>query len=122
MEIRKEQMDALGEAQEDSFRERLKEMLEEDYPEDCEDLGDTLDAVIHLGLERARAHGIEREKDIGLYFDIMFTLAYNFDTNPDYPWAAKILKQSGLSAKTKLQRVAALAQEALEQEAQNAED
>jgi hypothetical protein len=118
MQIRKAQMDAFAEAQEESFRKRLREMLLKDYEEDCEELGEDLDAVIELGTEHARSYGIVREDDIGLYFDVMFSLAYNFDTNPDYPWAAKILQQADLSGDEKVERVAKLAQQVIEREAE----
>ncbi|HLJ48944.1 MAG TPA: hypothetical protein VKU01_23170 [Bryobacteraceae bacterium] len=122
MRIRKTQMDAFGAAGENDFRDRLRKMLEQDYPEDVEELGERLDRVIDLGLEHARAYGISREKDIGLYFDVMFSLAYNFDTNPEYPWAAQILKRPDLEGPAKVERVAKLAQEAMEHEAEGATD
>ena len=122
MEIRQSQMNTFGDAEERNFRARLRAMLQQDYPEDCEELDDRLDTVIELGLERARSYGIEREKDIGLYFDVMFSLAYNFDANPDYPWAARILNQPDLSGERKIERVAKLAQQTLEREAESAQE
>lgn len=118
MEVRNAQVNALGRAQEEDFRRRLKEKLLEDYPEDSEALGeDKLDVVIDQGIERARSYGIAAEDDIGLYFDIMFNLAYNFDTNPKYPWAGPILRNPTLTAEEKLRQVSGLAQEALDREA-----
>ena len=114
MKIRKEQMTVFTEQQEKIFRGRLEEILLQDYPDDCEELGDDLGIVIDLGLKQARSYGIIREKDIGLYFDVMFCLAYNFDTNPDYPWARQILEDGNLSGTQKVERVAKVAEKVLE--------
>jgi len=118
LQIRPEQLNTLTAAQEADFRRRLRETLREDYPEDCEELGDDrLAVVLNDGIGRARSYGIQTEEDIGLYFDVMFNLAYNFDTNRKYPWAAKILKDTALTAEDKLRQVSALAQEELDKEA-----
>ena len=122
MNIRKAQMEALNKTAEGEFRDRLREMLEEDYPEEVEDLGEEqFEAVIELGIAQARKYGIEREKDIGLYFDVMFSLAYDFDTNAEYPWAAQVLNRKDLSGQAKVGRVARLAQQELEREEERAE-
>jgi len=122
MQIRSTQMLAFSDAEERGFRDRLRNMLQQDYPDDCGELGDRLDTVIDLGLARARSYGIVREKDIGLYFDVMFSLAYNFDTNPNYPWANEILNRPGLLGETKIERLARLAQQTLERETESAEE
>ena len=117
MEIRKDQLDAMARSQEEDFRRRLKETLLEEYPDDCEDLGEEkLGVVIDQGISRARSYGIRSEEDIGLYFDIMFNLAFNFDTNSKYPWAGQVLQNSSLSAEDKLREISSLAQQALDHE------
>src|ERR1700684_2106646 len=106
MKSRKGRVDG-NHGEDESQSSRLKAMLLKDYPEDCEELGEEeLDILITLGLRQAKSYGIIREKDLFLYFDVMFTLAYNVDTHPEYPWAREILKNPNWDGKEKVERLA----------------
>ena len=44
---------------------------------------ETLQAMVEIGVERARAHGFERAEDIAAFVAIMFEVAPNFDERPE---------------------------------------
>ena len=114
MKAVKEPVDELQKQEEQERRRRLEAMLQAEYPADCEDLEEDFALVIDHGIARAESYGILEEKDITLYFHVMFALAFNFDTNPEFPWACEILKQKDLPPAERVLRVAQRAQEELE--------
>lgn len=92
---------------EQTLRRQLKKMLLTEYSEECEVLGaEKLTTVVDQGLSRAKSHGFEAEEDVELYFDIMFSLAFDFDTDPKFPWAQEILGTTNLSPEEKLKALA----------------
>ena len=116
MKAVKEPVDELMDKEAAERRERLEAMLLAEYPTDCEDLEEDFALIIDHGLARAKAYGIVEEKDVTLYFHVMFALAFNFDTNADFAWAADILKRKDLPASQRVLLVAQKAQEELEEQ------
>lgn len=58
----------------------------------CEILGvEGVRKVIRRGMERAAAHGFTNRGPLRLYLEAMFMLGSDFDTDPQLPWAARIL-------------------------------
>ena len=92
--IRPEQMTAFSEAARQSFEDRMVVHLQRFFPAQCESLGEgEVRIVIRCGIERAREYGIRAERDVCKYVDIMFAFGRDFDRNPDFPWARRILKE-----------------------------
>lgn len=52
---------------------------------------DTVRAVIRLGLQRARGHGLTTRGPVRYHIDLMLAFGCDFDTDPQYPWVAASL-------------------------------
>jgi len=64
------------------------------FPNDCNALGETeVRNIVHYGIERARFYGIVIEQDVSKFINLMFLFGRDFDTDPAFPWAAKILNE-----------------------------
>jgi len=64
------------------------------FPNNCNALGETeVRNIVHYGIERARFYGIVIERDVSKYINLMFLFGRDFDTDPAFPWAAKILNE-----------------------------
>ena len=47
--------------------------------------------VVELGIERAQGYGLSLRGPVRLYLELMVLLGSQFDTDPQYPWAAAVL-------------------------------
>jgi hypothetical protein len=85
-------MDELNEHEAAKFEDRMVEHLRENFPEECEEMGeeDVREAVRH-GVERAGEYGMELEQDVCNYINVMFVYGRDFDTDAELPWAGQIL-------------------------------
>lgn len=90
--IRPPQMDAFTASAVSGFEDRVCVHLNKFFPEQCEALGqaDTRDAI-RYGIARAAAYGIESERGVCKYIDLMFAFGRDYDVDDDLPWAAGIL-------------------------------
>lgn len=94
--IRKDQRPAFRAAMRKNFESDMVAQLREDFPEDCEVLGeDQVRRVIDLGVDRAAAHGFETRGDVCDYIVMMFIIGSYFDEDPQLPWAAEVLRDEG---------------------------
>jgi hypothetical protein len=50
--------------------------------------------VIQFGIDQAERYGFTCTGPVRLYLDLMLLFGSHFDTDPQYPWAAKILTRS----------------------------
>lgn len=97
--IRDAQLAPFREQADRAFEERLRPHFVEHFAAHCEWLGDErLLRVIRLGIKSARAHDYRGERDICLYISLMFMLGSRFDSDPQLPWAARLLRRSGQPA------------------------
>jgi hypothetical protein len=97
--IRKEQIAAFTASMRGSFEDRMVVCLREDYPADCETLGEAQTRrVIDLGIGRAAAHGFDTKGDVRDYICLMFRLGSYFDEDPFFPWVAEVLPERGMTA------------------------
>ena len=115
--IRDEMYDALGRAAYDDFVARMRVHMRSFFPERCEALGETKTGqFIEFGVERARAHGFEAERDVCKYIDLMCVFDHGFDRDERMPWARDIL-ESGfpLDPGERMQRLDRAAVEVLRQ-------
>jgi hypothetical protein len=103
--LRKEQLEALDRNSERLFLERMVDHVSEIFPEKCEELGSEgeIRERIRQGLEGARRYGINTEKDVALYVDIMFGIGPDFPEGKDMAWARSILEKDGLSGPAKME-------------------
>ena len=73
------------------FEDRLVSHLAQHFPDRFLELKEdgTRDAV-RFGVEKAGSYGIESERDVSVYIDIMFEFGKYFDD--DFAWAGNILR------------------------------
>jgi hypothetical protein len=106
LQIRPQQEAALTELAIKSFEGRLADHVTAHFPEDTKVQGEEgVRRLIREGIERAARYGIEIEYDVARFVDLQYILAPDFDTNPEIPWAAAILKAPGLDATTRMNRL-----------------
>jgi hypothetical protein len=94
--IRGEQIDAFRAKAQLEFEQLLVKHAQEFAAKHTEVLGPegTL-AVVRLCIERGRAHGFTGQGPLELFLDLMFLLGAEFDTDPQYRWAAEALSAPG---------------------------
>ena len=101
--IRAAQLSALARAGDRATHQRAFAHLRNSIPEVCGQMSDEeLGAVIAWGHRRARRHGFVGEHDFFRYLNLMFVFGFEFDQNPEHPWAAETLGRSGLAASVKM--------------------
>ncbi len=102
MRISSEQLAAFQPGEAQRFVERTARRLREHFPE-IEAMTDArLFALVHLGMERARGHGLHTARQISLYTGLMVHLGQDFDRDGSCAWAAEILENSTISSSTRL--------------------
>lgn len=106
LRIRKEQYDILVQQAIHNFENRMYAHATKVFPDECKALGEEgVRRLIKEGIERAARYGIEIEYDVARFVDLQYILAPDFDTNPEIPWAAAILKAPDLDATKRLDRL-----------------
>lgn len=95
--IRKEQMEVFEQAALKQYQKGLISHVREHFPTHAEYLGDQgALRVIEHGCAGAQDYGFETERDLCLYTDLSIMLGVGFDTDPQLPWASKILRDESL--------------------------
>jgi hypothetical protein len=90
--IRSQQMEVFDRQSFRNFENEAIAHAREFAPKHCEVLGeDATRAAVKAGIERAGEHGFTSRGPVHLFLDLMFLLGGEFDTDPQYPWAAGIL-------------------------------
>src|SRR3954469_13166811 len=101
MIIRQEQMARLSRVHRRKFEDCVAEHLNRCFPDKCAVLGEArLRHVIRYGIERAASHGINLERDVCKFIDLMFAFGYGFDKSPDLPWVSPILEDDSFKNST----------------------
>ena len=110
--IRKEQMDQMGDEEYRKFEQKMIAHLNEFFPDECKELGEEeVRKAIAYGVNRAASYGIEIERDVCNYIDLMFAIGKDYDTDPEEPWAGQILNDGSFDTPT--EKVNTLYDEAL---------
>lgn len=55
----------------------------------------TIGRIVGLGVERAGKYGFTNRGPARFYIELMFMFGSDFDTDPQYPWAAEVLNDTG---------------------------
>ncbi len=93
--IRQEQVETFRSYHLRKFEDAMVVHLARFAPKDWQVLGeDSGRQVIRLGVEQAKQHGFTNWGPVRLYLELMFTFGSYFDTDPQLPWAASILKRA----------------------------
>ena len=104
--IRDEQLLALRGVREKEYERRLAAHLRKYFSETCADLGERgLRDAVRYGIKRAKAYGIQAERDVVKYLNLMFVFGRDFDTDPRFPWAASMLRSTDYGPTLRINQV-----------------
>jgi hypothetical protein len=118
LKIHEHQVHALGQALiTDQFIADTVSYLDQALDQNTAFYGrDAVIATIFYGIERARSYDIVSHHGVSLYLRLMFTLmGSDFDQDPLYPWAAKILSDSYHPPNDKIMRLTGMANQFLDE-------
>lgn len=91
--MRPELLEAFRQATLDVFVSDMVQHCRTFAPRHCEELNEQeLRGFIRRSVDRAGGYGLTNRGPIRLYLELQFLLGSSFDTDPQYPWAAKILR------------------------------
>lgn len=95
--IRAAQLKAFEEAALRRFEKEMVAHLRQLAPQHCNAVGEEgLYQVVRTGFKRATNYGLTNRGPVRFYLDLMMMLGSDFDTDPQYPWAAALLKDSAI--------------------------
>lgn len=90
--IRAEQMGVLDQAARKRFEDEMVAHLKGFTPEHSEVLGEPgVRRLIGFAVERAGGHGFRLRGPIRFYLELILMIGSDFDTDPQFPWAAEAL-------------------------------
>jgi hypothetical protein len=96
--IHREQIDAFDSIQRRQFEDELVEYLRQFAPKLSEIAGETgVRDAIRLGIDKADEYGLTNRGPTRLYLELMFTLGSGFDTDPQLPWAHRVLTDPSIA-------------------------
>jgi hypothetical protein len=106
--IREKQVEAFSRVLEDQFAVRTAAHLRKAFPAEVEKQGLDDDALKQLalrGLAAARRHGVVNQADVERYVECMLILGHDFDADPRFPWAGRILARADLDGESKMDQI-----------------
>jgi hypothetical protein len=81
----------------DNIKNTIVSSLRKIWPEKCQVVGrDALRNLIRYGEESAHRYRITGQRGLVMYAVLMFILGSGFDTDPQFPWAAGVLKDESI--------------------------
>ena len=93
--MRDQQMQAFAENAKRQFEAETVRHILEFAPRQFEILGEkTIRRIVSLGIERSEKYGFSNRGPVRLYIELMFMFGSDFDTDPQYAWAAEVLSGS----------------------------
>jgi hypothetical protein len=85
-------MEILSQYMVEQFVNRAVIHLRTAFPGQIKEVSDTyLRGKIHSGIDKARQYNINFEEDVLRYLEYIIEYGTDFDINPDFSWAGKIL-------------------------------
>jgi hypothetical protein len=115
LKIRDEQLAAFSLLAQQEFEKALATHVREFAPKHAEVLGDagTLQ-VVRMAIQRGEAYGFTGVGPLQLFLDLMFLFGSEFDSDFQYPWAARILAGSPAGQMDRADRLHAAAMDYLD--------
>lgn len=90
--IRPQQLNTFQQAALKNFEDEMVDHLRRFAPRLCEAAGEQgVRSAIQMGVERAARYGLDQRGPVTFYLEMMFSFGAEFDTDPQYPWAAQAL-------------------------------
>ena len=97
LKINSEQMGAFRQAAIRRFEDEMVIHLYQFHPKHSDVLGEVgVRQVIRYGMDKAKAHGFTNRGPVRFYLELINMFGCDFDTDPQYPWAAKVLNNKRL--------------------------
>ena len=101
--IRNETMAVFSHATIKNFVKLTSAHVRKCFPTEYQSIGDAgLKEIIEYGMARAASHGIQTEREICKYIDLMMVLGRDFDQEP---WASAVLNDHGSTPHIKVCRL-----------------
>jgi hypothetical protein len=92
--IRKEQMAVLSKVEARTVGDRRLDHIRKIYPKEFVALGEgKIRELIQQGIKRVTKYGFKGDPDVLKFTEVMVLFGREFDTNPQLPWAAQILRK-----------------------------
>jgi hypothetical protein len=99
--LRDQQMQAFAQNAKKQFETETVGHISRFAPRPFEILGEkTIGQIVGLGLERAEKYGFTNRGPVRFYIELMFMFGTDFDTDPQYPWAAEVLSNADPAGQT----------------------
>src|SRR5262245_45441568 len=90
MRIRREQMEAFHTVALAAFEDEMVVHSKEFSPRLCEVIGEEqLRVALRAAMDQAGGYGFTNRGPVRLFIEMRFLFGSAFDTDPQYPWAAK---------------------------------
>ncbi len=90
--IRREQINEIGQRLAVRWEDAMVVHLETFFPDECKELGEKgVRDAITLGQKKAEKYDIHTERDVCKFLNFMFAYGFDFDMDPELPWAKEIL-------------------------------
>ena len=100
--IRQQQIEAFA-ALDAEFEDRAVRILRDVLPEIPVEIPDLeIRSVLRAGALNAAEYGIEGEENVIQYTAFMFLFGFEFDEDPELPWARAILEEDGFTEADKI--------------------
>ncbi|HCK82569.1 MAG TPA: hypothetical protein DIC59_14050 [Candidatus Competibacteraceae bacterium] len=94
LSIRESQVRTFEERAQRAFEDEMVAHLADFSPPLFKTLGETqMRVAVQFGMDRAAAHDFTFRGPVRLYLEMMLLFGSHFETDPQYPWAAEILKK-----------------------------
>lgn len=99
--VRKQQIEIFEEIRSPEFDDYMVRHLKDFTPLHSASLGEAgIRKVISVGTERARKYRFTWRGPVKFYIESMILLGVDFDTDPQYPWPGKILRDASIPDQT----------------------
>ena len=106
LKIRAEQMAVLEAYMTRQFENKMIVHLRKNFPNETQESSENeLRSFTQVGIRQAKGYGVELEKDIQGYLEMMMIYGIDFDANPKTAWAGEILRTKDIDGTTKMNRL-----------------
>jgi hypothetical protein len=104
--IREEQMEVLSKYMLKQFEDRMVIHLNQNFPDETKNISESdLRETISTSIDKAAKYDVTDETDVERYLEYAVRYDPDFDTNPNLPWATKILGDENLTGTEKMNQL-----------------
>ena len=104
--IRSEQMDALSAYMIARFERDMVNHIAQAFPKQFAEAGDAgTRKLVHDGIAKAASYGVQSERNVALFIDLMVAIGPTFDHDDRFPWVRQVLQDPDRPEQTKLDMI-----------------